>query len=91
MGQIEFGNRIPFDVKESFRKVLEDSIMVPSLSHYLKCVHSSSPCIMNSINIVSASWMPGELAITQHPLTPFIDISITLCKIETACSINMLL
>ncbi|CAG8958854.1 hypothetical protein HYFRA_00011807 [Hymenoscyphus fraxineus] len=31
----KFGNRIPFDIKESFRKVLEDSIMVPSLSHYL--------------------------------------------------------
>jgi anaphase-promoting complex subunit 5 len=39
----EYGNRIPFEVKDSFRSVLEDSIMVPSLSHYLKYVPFHPP------------------------------------------------
>ncbi|KAF4635608.1 hypothetical protein G7Y89_g2487 [Cudoniella acicularis] len=31
----KFGNRIPFEVKDKFKAVMEESIMVPSLSHYL--------------------------------------------------------
>ncbi|KAH8686054.1 anaphase-promoting complex subunit 5-domain-containing protein [Tricladium varicosporioides] len=31
----KFGNRIPFEVKDKFKAVMEDSITVPSLSHYL--------------------------------------------------------
>jgi len=32
----EIGSRIPMEVKDKFKKVLDESIMVPSLSHYLK-------------------------------------------------------
>lgn len=33
---IELGNRIPAEVKDKFKKALDESIMIPSLSHYLK-------------------------------------------------------
>lgn len=32
----ELGNRIPVEVKENFKDVLDNTIMIPSLSHYLK-------------------------------------------------------
>jgi hypothetical protein len=32
----ELGNRIPVEVEDNFKHVLSGSIMIPSLSHYLK-------------------------------------------------------
>ncbi len=32
----EIGSRIPMEVKDKFRSILDESIMIPSLSHYLK-------------------------------------------------------
>lgn len=32
----ELGSRIPVEVKDKFKSALDESIMVPSLSHYLK-------------------------------------------------------
>ena len=34
--QLEIGSRIPMEVKDKFKSILDESIMVPSLSHYLK-------------------------------------------------------
>jgi anaphase-promoting complex subunit 5 len=34
--QSEIGSRIPKEVKDKFKSILDESIMVPSLSHYLK-------------------------------------------------------
>lgn len=30
------GSRIPMEVKDKFKSILDESIMIPSLSHYLK-------------------------------------------------------
>jgi anaphase-promoting complex subunit 5 len=32
----EIGIRIPVEVKDKFRSVLDESIVIPSLSHYLR-------------------------------------------------------
>lgn len=32
----ELGSRLPVEVKDKFKDVLDESIMIPSLSHYLK-------------------------------------------------------
>lgn len=32
----ELGNRIPNELKDKFKNVLDDSTMIPSLSHYLE-------------------------------------------------------
>jgi hypothetical protein len=32
----ELGNRIPIEIKDKFEAVLDESIMIPSMSHYLK-------------------------------------------------------
>jgi anaphase-promoting complex subunit 5 len=32
----EIGSRIPMEVKDKFKSILDESIMIPSLSHYLK-------------------------------------------------------
>jgi len=33
---LEIGNRMPTEVEEKFKSILDESIMVPSLSHYLQ-------------------------------------------------------
>ncbi len=33
---LELGNRVPAEVKDKFKSVLDESVMMPSLSHYLK-------------------------------------------------------
>lgn len=30
------GNRVPADIKDQFRDVIDGSIMIPSLAHYVK-------------------------------------------------------
>lgn len=33
---LELGSRIPVEVKDKFQSLLDQSVMIPSLSHYLK-------------------------------------------------------
>ena len=40
----EFGTRIPAEVNDKFKSLLDDSIMIPSLSHYLKYANQFLPC-----------------------------------------------
>ena len=84
----ELGNRIPVEVKENFKHVLDESIMIPSLSHYLKYVFQT--LAGNSCSRFTASWMPGELAIILHLSIIFIVILTTPCRIEIDSFISML-
>ena len=54
----EFGDRIPVEVKDRFRSVLNDSILIPSLSHYLRY---ASHCLPYGLLLLIYKQLPGCL------------------------------
>lgn len=84
----EHGTRIPVEVRDKFKSVLDDSIMIPSMSHYVKSVAQTSRCY--TLLTVLAFWTLGELETILHHLTTSIVISTTPCKIEIGFSTSML-
>lgn len=71
----EYGNRIPLEIRHQFHDLLNDSYMIPSLSHYLRCAHtlySLFLCLLTADSFEATSTL-GELEIMRHHSTASTD------------------
>lgn len=87
---IEYGNRIPLEIRHQFHDLLHDSFLVPSLTHYLRydsllCTEQFEYFLIRHI----AFSMLGDPGTTPPRLTFFTGTLTILCSIEIGCFTSM--
>lgn len=75
-------------MRDKFQGILNDCIMVPSLSHYLEWVQAMY-CAGCDANTRKVSSMHGEQETTQRHSITYTGISTIRCRIETGFFISM--
>lgn len=73
---LEYGNRIPQEIHHQFQDLLNDSYMVPSLSHYLRFVFMNILHLRTSTNIFTSyldAWRAGDYSTSFDYLHKYFD------------------
>ena len=71
----EFGSRIPLEFKDKFNNVLNDSVMIPSMSHYLKY---ATHCLLYQVLLLTHfrfldAWRAGDYTTAFDCLHRYFD------------------